>query len=364
VPWVGFPVGYAGLRRAADGVRLLRDAGSANGPCCRSTQRLIGDDDKDGTLLLKPGQHGFSVLGELYADVFVFDGLNIFAGRKRFETPFINSNDVRMIPNTFEAVVAQGRMPISDKASFSYGAGYFDRIKERDSDEFVTMSQDAGADEDRGVFTGGGRFTYGDFSIGFIDYYSHDIINIAYAEASNTFALPCDLKFKLSIQYADQQDTGSKYLDDEGFSSQQFGIKGDLALGPALLTAAVTHADGTTNMRSPWSGYPGYTSVQVEDFNRDGETAFMLRAGTKVPYVPGLSAYALWVHGDPPDDSSQFRRDEVDFNVQWDAPEDAYFKGFSARVRYAVIDQHDSSSENLHDVRVILNYNFNLGVKI
>ena len=30
--------------------------------------RLHGPDDKDGTLLLKPGQHGYAVLGELYGD--------------------------------------------------------------------------------------------------------------------------------------------------------------------------------------------------------------------------------------------------------------------------------------------------------
>jgi hypothetical protein len=30
-------------------------------------------------------------------------------------------------------------------------------------------------------------------------------------------------------------------------------------------------------MQSPWGGYPGYTSVQVEDFNPAGESAFRLR---------------------------------------------------------------------------------------
>ena len=30
-------------------------------------------------------------------------------------------------------------------------------------------------------------------------------------------------------------------------------------------------------MQSPWSGYPGYTSVQVQDFNRAGENAFMVK---------------------------------------------------------------------------------------
>jgi len=30
-------------------------------------------------------------------------------------------------------------------------------------------------------------------------------------------------------------------------------------------------------MRSPWSSYPGYTSAQVQDFNRAGEEAFMVK---------------------------------------------------------------------------------------
>ena len=34
---------------------------------------------------------------------------NLYVGRKGFDTPFINRNDIRMTPNTFEAIVFQGR---------------------------------------------------------------------------------------------------------------------------------------------------------------------------------------------------------------------------------------------------------------
>src|SRR5881394_3781439 len=74
-----------------------------------TSQPIYAPDDRDGTLLLGPHQEGYTVLGELYADIRIMDGLNITVGRKGYDTPFINRNDVRMTPNTFEAIVLQGR---------------------------------------------------------------------------------------------------------------------------------------------------------------------------------------------------------------------------------------------------------------
>jgi len=47
-------------------------------------------------------------------------------------------------------------------------------------------------------------------------------------------------------------------------------------------------------MQSPWSGYPGYTSVQVQDFNRAGENAFMVKGSYDFTRLglEGVSAYA------------------------------------------------------------------------
>src|SRR5204862_8152630 len=93
---------------------------------------------------------------------------------------------------------------------------------------------------------------------------------------------------------------GDKLLQGDSFSGHQFGIKVELPIRKALFTAAFTQAWGNGTLRAPWSGYPGYTSVQVQDFNREGEGAFLLRAGYDFPWVDGLSADALAVVGSDP----------------------------------------------------------------
>ena len=59
-----------------------------------TSQPLYAPDDRDGTLLLEPGQEGYTVLGEAYADIRIVDGLNLYVGRKGIDTPFINRNDI------------------------------------------------------------------------------------------------------------------------------------------------------------------------------------------------------------------------------------------------------------------------------
>lgn len=330
----------------------------ALGATVYTSQKLYGDKDKDGTLLLEPGQQGYTVLGEAYAEIRVFDDLNIYVGRKGFDTPYINRNDARMTPNTFEAIVLQGKAKLEDRddgATLKYGAGYFSKIKERNSEDFVPMSVDAGASVDRGVFTAGTLYEKGNFSIGAIDYYCADIINIGYAEAKLKLVISDDIRPKFAVQFTDQRSTGADLLQGDSFSAQQFGLKAELPVKQALFTTAFTHAAGGANLQSPWSGYPGYTSVQVQDFNRAGESAFLLRAGYEFKDIKGLSAYALAVLGTNPQAAGQYRQNEYDLNLQW-APPEGVLKGLSVRVRYAVVNQFGGASDNLTDFRAIINY--------
>src|SRR5882762_3925180 len=214
------------------------------------------------------------------------------------------------------------------------------------------MSRDAGADVKRGVFAAGALYEKGKFSIGAIDYYSADIINIAYAESKVELPLRADWKPKLAAQFVDQRSVGDELLQHSSFEADQFGIRAELPVRKALFTVAFTHAWGDANLRNPWSGYPGYTGVQVQDFNRAGENAFLLRAGYEFPWVEGLSAYALAVFGTTPDQAGQYRQDEYDFNLQW-APPKNFLKGLSLRLRYAIVDQHGGNVDNLTDFRAI-----------
>jgi hypothetical protein len=351
-----------------------------------TSQPLYAPDDKDGTLLLEPGQEGYTVLGEAYADIRIIDGLNLYVGRKGYDTPYINRNDVRMTPNTFEAIALQGRWEL-DKPSAApqakdgmvpdndgkevvvpapaparnvevirYGVGYFDQIKERNSDDFVSMAVDAGAPVERGVFTAGAIYEKGKlFSIGAIDYYSADIINIGHAEAKVELPLSTNFRPRLAVQFTDQRSVGDNLLEGDSFSTQQFGIKAELPVKQALFTIGYTNIMDGAGIKNPWSANPGYTSVQVQEFNRAGESALILRAGYDFPWLEGLSAYALGVFGTTPSPAGQYRQDEYDFNLQW-TPSKGCLKGLQLRLRYAIAEQHGGDVDTLTDFRAICNY--------
>ncbi len=343
--WAGFKTGYFRNRVA------LGATGYASLPA-------YGPDDKDGTLLLAPGQEHYEVLGELYADIRITDAIHANLGRKAYDTPYINRADVRMTPNTFEAYTVSGLIGGTDgRPEWRFGAGYVDAIKERNSEDFVSMSEDAGAiGVERGVYVAGANYTRDRFSLGGIDYYSDDIINIFYAEARYAMPLSERLRLQLAGQYTHQRSAGDDLLFDTDFSTHQFGLKAELVHGPALFTAAWTSTGDGYNMQSPWSVYPGYTSVQVEDFNRAGEEAFLLRAAYSFPSAPGLSIYGLWVNGDNPDAAGTFSKDEYDFNLQWNAPPDGPLAGLVLRARYARVHENGPGDPELGDLRFIVYY--------
>ena len=115
------------------------------GAALYTSQPLYAPDNRDGTLLLKPGQEGYTVLGQLYGRVKLFEDNFISIYRQTYNTPYINMNDSRMTPNTFEGYTFQGAYGGKEGApGFKYGGGYIDKIKERNSDEFVSMSETPG----------------------------------------------------------------------------------------------------------------------------------------------------------------------------------------------------------------------------
>ncbi len=157
-----------------------------------------------------------------------------------------------------------------------------------------------GVEEDRGVSTGGVNVKWKGLSLGAIDYYSQDIINIFYTEGKYTFPSYSGLGFSLSAQYANQGSNGDNLVTGSPFSTHQTGVKGEVEFPErALLTLAYTTTAKGDNMRSPWGGYPGYTSVQVQDFNRASEEAFMVKLAYDFTSLglKDFTAYALMVNG-------------------------------------------------------------------
>jgi outer membrane porin, OprD family len=330
-----------------------------------TSQALDAPLDRSGTKLLRDDQQPYSVIGELYGEFRLTDEILATAGRRGFDTPFINTQDSFMTPNTFQVYSVTGVIGNSDDAALRFGGAYIDKIKPRNSEDFESMATAAGAPAGvvRGVDVAGADYKLGAFSIGAIDYYSKDIINIAYTEITYIIPLTNRVRLTLGAQYADQRSTGDNLLTGQSFLTDQGGVKADLAIGTLLLTAARTQtAVGTrssngsgTDMRNPWGGYPGYTAVQIENFYRAGENATMLRAAYNFPKMTGLSVYALWVHGSTPDASNQYAQTEYDLNLEW-TPRIRVLKGLKLRARYAHVSQQGSSDQHEDDLRLIAYY--------
>ncbi len=84
-----------------------------------TSQRLYGPLDKDGAKLLQPEQEQYTVMGELYGQFKLTDEILAVAGRRAFNTPFINTQDSLMTPNTFMLYAVQGLVHNTDDTAFS-----------------------------------------------------------------------------------------------------------------------------------------------------------------------------------------------------------------------------------------------------
>ena len=331
-----------------------------------TSQPLYGPDDRDGTQLLKTGQEGYTVLGQLYGRVKLIENHFITLYRSEYNTPYINKDDGRMTPKTFEGYTLQGASGGKDGSpGFKYGGGYITKIKERNSDDFVSMSRDAGAPVDRGVGLAGGLVSLDRFSIGAIDYYCDDVINIAYAEAKYTLPVTQKLGLLFAAQFTDQRSVGDDLLKGYSFSVNQVGVKTEMSYGGALLSLAFTTDSSGADLQSPWGSYPGYTYVQVKEFNRAKEKAFLVKAAYDFTRLglESVTAYALYVHGwdriNPSTGQDVPNENELNLDLQW-KPKSGFFKNFWPRIRYAVVHQYEGEKNYIHDFRIIMNYDFSL----
>ena len=96
--------------RSADGRACAAHGGatcSRWGSSATRRRSSTGPDDKDGTKLLAPGQEQITVLGEAFGAIRVL-GQTVTGYRQLINRPFINPQDSRMMPNTFEAYTLTG----------------------------------------------------------------------------------------------------------------------------------------------------------------------------------------------------------------------------------------------------------------
>ncbi|MBU1349414.1 OprD family porin [Patescibacteria group bacterium] len=344
--WLSYKSGWA-----ADRVQL--------GGTLYTSQPLDAPNDKDGSLLLAPGQEAITVLGQAYLKFKLIDKTELTLFRQELDLPFINRQDNRMAPNTYEGYTLLSTTWDSCKFIVSH----ITKIKKRDANSFVSMSEAAGIkNSNEGVSLAGVLFQPMDyFNLGFIDQYSWDHMNTFYSEANFAWLPDQETGLKLSGQFARQNSVGDKLGGD--FSTHFWGVQANASYKGAVLTLAYTAVDDGAAILFPYGGYPGYSSLIVKKFNRAAEQCWV--AGLSYDFgrigLKGVSGFVNYGRGYTPDQGQNAApdQDELDLTLDY-RPKDGAMQGFWLRLRAAFVDQGGAKAADVTEYQFICNYDFNL----
>jgi outer membrane porin, OprD family len=322
---------------------------------------LYAPDNSPGSLLVTPGQGTISVVGEAWGAFRYKEYALLRGGRIKVDDGYVNPQDNRMIPNTFEGVTLSGKLDW-----VRYDVGYLGTIKPRDSNDFISMSRQAGASGDgEGLVLGSLAATpIKDLLMYLGDYYSLDVFNTLFLKGEYTHPFTKDLKLQTGLQFTDQRAVGGQQLGD--FATWNVGAGARVVWSGLSVGTAMHFTGADANIRSPWGSWPGYLSLMVTDFDRANEKAFGVGlkydfGGTLLPFqLPGFSVQMLFAAGfdreNPANGGKLANTYEGDLDIIYNVPA---AKGLSVRFRNAYVGQGNPGNPVM-DFRIIVNYELDL----
>ena len=243
---------------------------------------LYAPADKDGTLLLKPGQKGYYAPGEAWGALRYGDYVLLKGYRQIVDQGYINPSDIRMTPYTFEGVTVGG-----DVDRVQYLAGYLWKIKPRNADTFSSMAAQAGAKgSDGGVGLVGARLTpWSGLRIDISNQYGVDTFNTVYAKTEYRLPLNDDWALGLGAEVTDQRAVGAALVVNAAtrmWATQVGSGRAQLISRQLTLSAAFSVTGAGNTIQNPWGTYPGFLSLidapAAQNFARANEKAWLIGA--------------------------------------------------------------------------------------
>lgn len=325
-----------------------------------TSQKLYGPADKDGTLLFKPGPDAITVLGEANLTWRWAEDAGVRIGRQRFELPYLGSHDIRMIPNTFEAIAAGN----TSTTGLAWMGGYVDRIKRKNDDDFISMSEAAGvAGGDDGTVFLGARHASDNLYAGAVFQRTVDAFDTLFLKAEGMLAEEERYGLKGFFQFTDQRSRGDELIGD--FDTYLISTKLELTTGDTTWKLGASRTDDELGIQKPFGNPANYLSIIVEDFDRAGEDAWMVGLSHKFGRIGhgDLSGFATIVSGDTPDSGANASADQSEYDLTVDYRiREGRAENLWLRVRGAWVDQDDDfpGANDFFDFRIIANYEFDL----
>ena len=319
---------------------------------------LSGNELAGASGMLQLNGDNISTLGQAYLEL-NWKGLTGRFYRQTIDLPYLNKNDSRMIPNTFEAY-GFGRQG----ASLDFQVGYVDKIKRRNREDFISMGEVLGIEDNSSgttVLSVIWKPPDTGFDLGATIQRTPNLFRLFYTEA-NWKTTISGLGLLASAQYTHQDSVGENLLGE--FKTNARGLKLIASYENAVFSLAYTRTDDGAKIKSPFGGRPGYTSSMLNDFDRANEKAW--RASLSFHFdaigLPDWSANIAYIRGKGALQGQSFiplgNIKETDFTIDY-KPDHGRWEGLWFRIRYARL-RDDNKGEVANQVRIILNYSFNI----
>jgi hypothetical protein len=315
-----------------------------------TSQKLYGQLDRDGTMLLKPGQEGFTVLQE-YALKFKKNKFILNIGAREMNSPILNTADVRMLPATHRGMDINYLFKEDSYISF----GVIDKIKWINSDRFVDLYEFAGFDRKELVWGSANRYKTDNMAFGLYYLNAKDYYHGFYTEYYREFSLNNN-PMKLGFQYMHEKDIGDGIGGD--FNFNMMGTKLDFSINGIKSFIGYTNVLSEDKAQEIWSIMPYYNMMIFNFFNRPKEQSVKL--GFILELTEVLNVYPNMGFGFTPNSGDVASPNQQEYNLTIDY---TFLNDFNLKVRGAFVHQNSTRNLNLDgknilDFRVILNYNW------
>ncbi len=299
----------------------------------------------------------FILLSQAYLD-WKWCNTEIKLGRQILDTPHADSDDIRMMPNYFEAYTITN----TDIDNLTLSAGIIDKMAGWEngvnSPDFVDVGETLGVNKIDGIYYASASYEgIKDLSLSLWYYHYSDIADVVYAEAGYSYTFSKNTTFTLGLQYDGSHQTGAALLGKQDADTYGISLEAEFAdLGLTVL-AAYNQDDGETGATGlSLGGGPFFTSMEDQTLDALGAagSAWIIGAGYNFENL-GINDLTFGVaYGSfEADDASVYKSREIDAVLEYSLSEK-----FSVTAAFASIDHRVATMEDYDQFRLIANYNF------
>ena len=280
-------------------------------------------------------------------------------GRQILDTPHADSDDIRMMPNYFEAYTITN----TDIDNLTFTAGLIDKMAGWEngvnSADFVDVGETLGANKHiNGIYYASASYEgIKDLSLSLWYYHYSDIANVLYAEMGYTQQLSINTTLTLGLQYDGSRESGAALLGQQ--DAQTFGISLEANLediGVTILTAYNQGSGDTGAMGLSLGGGAFFTSMEDQTLDALGTagSAWMIGAGYDFGKL-GMNDLTFGIaYGNfEAKDASIYKSREIDAVLEYN-----FTDKISVTAAFASVDFKVNGMEDYDQFRVIANYNF------